>query len=73
MSWINPPHGVYCHSAGLDLIKDESGFIVLEDNVRTPSGVSYVIETRNSFIKAIQEAFANTNIKQVVDYPTELI
>ncbi|AJI68587.1 A circularly permuted ATPgrasp family protein [Francisella tularensis] len=73
MRWIKPPHGVYCHIAGLDLIKDESGFMVLEDNVRTPSGVSYVLENRNSLIKAIPEAFANTNIKKVVDYPTELI
>ncbi|AHH46236.1 hypothetical protein X557_04025 [Francisella tularensis subsp. holarctica PHIT-FT049] len=72
MRWIKPPHGVYCHIAGLDLIKDESGFMVLEDNVRTPSGVSYVLENRNSLIKAIPEAFANTNIKKVVDYPTEL-
>lgn len=46
--------------------------MVLEDNVRTPSGVSYVLENRNSLIKAIPEAFANTNIKKVVDYPTEL-
>ncbi|APD50392.1 circularly permuted type 2 ATP-grasp protein [Francisella hispaniensis] len=72
MRWIKPPHGVYCHIAGLDLIKDESGFMVLEDNVRTPSGVSYVLENRNSLIKAIPEAFASTNIKKVVDYPTEL-
>lgn len=64
MRWIKPPHGVYCHIAGLDLIKDESGFMVLEDNVRTPSGVSYVLENRNSLIKAIPEAFANTNIKK---------
>ncbi|MBK2357695.1 circularly permuted type 2 ATP-grasp protein [Francisella hispaniensis] len=72
MRWIKPPHGVYCHIAGLDLIKDESGFMVLEDNVRTPSGVSYVLENRNSLIKAIPEAFTSTNIKKVVDYPTEL-
>lgn len=72
MRGIKPPHGVYCHIAGIDLIKDESGFMVLEDNVRTPSGVSYVLENRNSLIKALPEAFANTNIKKVVDYPTEL-
>lgn len=72
MRGVKPPHGVYCHIAGLDLIKDESGFMVLEDNVRTPSGVSYVLENRNSLIKALPEAFANTNIKKVVDYPTEL-
>ena len=46
--------------------------MVLEDNVRIPFGVSYVLENRNSLIKAIPEAFANTNIKKVVDYPTEL-
>lgn len=72
MRGVKPPHGVYCHIAGLDLIKDESGFMVLEDNVRTPSGVSYVLENRNSLIKVLPEAFANTNIKKVVDYPTEL-
>lgn len=69
---MKPPHGVYCHIAGLDLIKDESGFMVLEDNVRTPSGVSYVLENRNSLMKVLPEAFANANIKKVVDYPTEL-
>ncbi|MEY8701569.1 circularly permuted type 2 ATP-grasp protein [Francisella philomiragia] len=72
MRGIKPPHGVYCHIAGLDLIKDESGFMVLEDNVRTPSGVSYVLENRNSLMKVLPEAFANANIKKVVDYPTEL-
>lgn len=72
MRGVKPPHGVYCHIAGLDLIKDESGFMVLEDNVRTPSGVSYVLENRNSLMKVLPEAFANANIKKVVDYPTEL-
>ncbi|MBK2025883.1 circularly permuted type 2 ATP-grasp protein [Francisella philomiragia] len=72
MRGVKPPHGVYCHIAGLDLIKDESGFMVLEDNVRTPSGVSYVLENRNSLMKVLPEAFSNANIKKVVDYPTEL-
>ncbi len=72
MRGVKPPHGVYCHIAGLDLIKDENGFMVLEDNVRTPSGVSYVLESRHSLIKAMPESFANTNIKKVLDYPTEL-
>jgi len=72
MRGIRPPGGVYCHIAGLDLIKDESGFMVLEDNVRTPSGVSYVLESRNSLVKAMPDSFAKTNVKRVLDYPTEL-
>lgn len=72
MRGIKPPHGVYCHIAGLDLIKDENGFMVLEDNVRTPSGVSYVLENRQSLIKAIPEVFSDLSVKRVLDYPTEL-
>jgi uncharacterized circularly permuted ATP-grasp superfamily protein len=47
MRGIRPPGGVYIHIAGIDLIRDANGdFVVLEDNVRTPSGVSYVLENR---------------------------
>lgn len=72
MHGVTPPGGVYCHIAGLDLIKDENGFMVLEDNVRTPSGVSYVLENRNSLKKAIPDVFARANVRRVADYPTQL-
>jgi uncharacterized circularly permuted ATP-grasp superfamily protein len=72
MKGIKPPDGIYCHIAGLDLIKDENGFMVLEDNIRTPSGVSYVLENRHSLIKAIPEPFSKLNIKRVLDYPMQL-
>lgn len=72
MRGVTPPGGVYCHIAGLDLIKDDNGFMVLEDNVRTPSGVSYVLENRNSLKKAIPDVFARANVRRVADYPTQL-
>ncbi|MEX2372425.1 MAG: circularly permuted type 2 ATP-grasp protein, partial [Dehalococcoidia bacterium] len=47
MAGFTPPLGVYCHIAGIDLIRDSDGvYRVLEDNLRTPSGVSYVLENR---------------------------
>lgn len=72
MRGITPPGGVYCHIAGLDLIKDENGFMVLEDNVRTPSGVSYVLENRNALKKSIPEVFSRSNVRRVNIYPMQL-
>ena len=72
MRGIMPPGGVYCHIAGLDLIKDENGFMVLEDNVRTPSGVSYVLENRNALKRAIPEVFSRSNVRRVNNYPMQL-
>ena len=62
------------HVAGVDLIRDEEGtFRVLEDNVRVPSGVSYVIANRRAMANVFPEAFATMRIRPVHDYPRMLL
>ncbi|GAA1605496.1 circularly permuted type 2 ATP-grasp protein [Catellatospora bangladeshensis] len=71
---IVPPNGVRVHVAGVDLIRDEAGeFRVLEDNVRTPSGVSYVMENRRAMAHALPEAFTATRVRPVESYPGMLL
>ena len=71
---IQPGNGVRIHVAGVDLIRNPAGDVrVLEDNVRVPSGVSYVMTNRNAMITAMPEAFANQRIRPVAGYPTRLI
>jgi uncharacterized circularly permuted ATP-grasp superfamily protein len=71
---IEPPNGVRVHVAGIDLIRDEAGeFRVLEDNVRTPSGVSYVVENRRAMTHVFPEAFVTNRICPVADYPARLL
>ncbi|HVQ91145.1 MAG TPA: circularly permuted type 2 ATP-grasp protein [Mycobacteriales bacterium] len=71
---LEPPNGVRVHVAGVDLIRDEAGeFRVLEDNVRTPSGVSYVIENRRAMTHVFPEAFTTHRIQPVADYPARLL
>jgi len=73
-SGINPPNGVRIHVAGVDLIRDEQGtFRVLEDNVRIPSGVSYVMENRRAMAQVLPEVFAATRILPVESYPGMLL
>ena len=71
---IRPTNGVRVHVAGVDLIRDEEGtFRVLEDNVRVPSGVSYVIANRRAMANVFPEAFATMRIRPVHDYPRMLL
>jgi uncharacterized circularly permuted ATP-grasp superfamily protein len=71
---IQPGNGVRIHVAGVDLIRNPDGDVrVLEDNVRVPSGVSYVMTNRNAMITAMPEAFANQRIRPVAGYPTRLL
>ncbi len=71
---INPANGVRIHVAGVDLIRDEQGtFRVLEDNVRIPSGVSYVMENRRAMTQVLPEVFAATRILPVESYPAVLL
>jgi uncharacterized circularly permuted ATP-grasp superfamily protein len=71
---IQPSNGVRIHVAGVDLIRNPDGDVrVLEDNVRVPSGVSYVMTNRNAMITAMPEAFANQRIRPVTGYPTRLL
>lgn len=71
---IRPPNGVRVHVSGVDLIRDEHGdFRVLEDNLRTPSGVSYVIENRRALARVLPEVMAAHNVRPVAGYPARLL
>ena len=73
MVGFTPPLGVYIHIAGSDLIRDQDGqFRVLEDNVRTPSGVSYVLENRRVMLNAVPDLFERA-VAPVSDYPERLL
>ena len=71
---IRPPGGVYCHVAGCDLVRDADGtWKVLEDNVRTPSGISYVLENRVAMTRLVPELFAQYRVRPVDHYPQLLL
>jgi uncharacterized circularly permuted ATP-grasp superfamily protein len=73
MIGFTPPGGVYIHICGTDLIRDADGrFLVLEDNGRTPSGVSYVLENRAVMKKVFPQLFSDIRVKRVEDYPQRL-
>ena len=68
------PHDVYVHICGTDLIRDESGqWIVLEDNLRTPSGVSYVLENRQMLMRIFPQMYSSIPIRPVDHYTTTLL
>jgi uncharacterized circularly permuted ATP-grasp superfamily protein len=71
---IRPPGGVYCHVAGCDLVRDSDGsWRVIEDNVRVPSGISYVIENRAAMAQLVPELFASYRVRPVDHYPQLLL
>ncbi len=73
MIGVNPPGGVYTHIVGIDLVRtgpDE--FYVLEDNARTPSGVSYMLENRETMLQMFPELFSQTRVRPVSGYPRHL-
>lgn len=73
MVGFKPPGGVYTHIVGIDLVRtgpDE--FFVLEDNARTPSGVSYMLENRETMMAMFPELFMRVGIESVSDYPRRL-
>jgi uncharacterized circularly permuted ATP-grasp superfamily protein len=71
---IEPANGVRVHVSGVDLIRDEAGqFRVLEDNLRIPSGVSYVIENRRALSQTLPSLFAEARVHPVDDYPARLL
>ncbi len=71
---LKPANGVRIHVAGIDLIRDEQGgFRVLEDNVRVPSGVSYVMSNRRAMTTVFPESFATHRIRPVDEYPHQLL
>jgi len=71
---MNPPRGIWCHITGTDLVRDRDGAIyVLEDNLRCPSGVSYVLENREVMKRTFPQIFDGLSILPVEDYPEQLL
>ncbi|MEQ1529118.1 MAG: circularly permuted type 2 ATP-grasp protein [Methylococcales bacterium] len=74
MQGIDLPNHVYAHIAGIDLVRvAENDFYVLEDNLRTPSGVSYMLENRKTMMRLFPELFANHAVEPVEHYPQMLL
>ncbi len=74
MQDVDVPGGVYAHIAGIDVVRDADGrFCVLEDNLRVPSGVSYMLENRKMMMRLFPELFARHAIEPVEQYPDLLL
>jgi len=73
MMCVEPARSVYAHVIGIDLVRtSENEFFVLEDNTRTPSGVSYMLENREAMMHMFPELFARNRVRAVEDYPDNL-
>lgn len=73
MRGLKVPFGTYAHVCGIDLVRDGAGvFRVLEDNARTPSGVSYVVENRTLMLRAFPDLMDNTGVRAVDEYGMKL-
>ena len=73
MRGIDLPNQVYAHIAGIDLVRvAENDFYVLEDNLRTPSGVSYMLENRNTMMRLFPDLFASHTVAPIDHYPQML-
>lgn len=71
---VDVPFNIYTHISGIDLIRDSDGsFYVLEDNLRTPSGVSYMLENRNMTYRVFPGLVPRNNVRSVKDYPDILL
>jgi uncharacterized circularly permuted ATP-grasp superfamily protein len=74
MIGVEPPGGIYAHVAGIDLIRDDEGcYLVLEDNLRTPSGVSYMLESRQALKRIFASLFERSGVRGIDQYPRELL
>lgn len=70
---FTPPRGIWCHITGTDLVRDRDGrFYVLEDNLRCPSGVSYVLENRQVLKRTFPQVFQASRVRPVDEYPGKL-
>jgi uncharacterized circularly permuted ATP-grasp superfamily protein len=68
------PNGIYAHIGGIDVVRDDDGrFCVLEDNLRVPSGVSYMLEDRKMMMRLFPELFARNAVQPVEHYPDVLL
>jgi len=71
---VNVPFDIYTHISGIDLIRDHDGtYYVLEDNLRTPSGVSYMLENRSITYRIFPDLLPKNNVRSVKDYPDLLL
>ena len=71
---IQPPNGVRVHLAGIDLVRDQAGALrVLEDNLRVPSGMSYVVENRRTMARVFPDLFMKQHVRPVASYPGRLV
>ena len=71
---IRPANGVRIHVSGIDIVRDQDGILrVLEDNLRSPSGVSYVLENRRTMAHVVPELFNDYSIRSVDEYPERLL
>jgi len=74
MSGQKVPHDIYVHVAGIDIVRvDAENFYVLEDNARTPSGVSYMLENREIMMRLFPDLFSRHRVAPVDNYPDELL
>ena len=74
MIGVNPPGQIYTHISGVDIIRtEENEFYVLEDNIRTPSGVSYMLENRETMLQMFPELFTKNRVQPIQNYPQELL
>ncbi len=74
MQGVEVPGGIYTHIAGIDLVRTGvNDFYVLEDNCRTPSGVSYMLENRSVMMRLFPELFARVGVAPVARYPQDLL
>ncbi|HEX8383704.1 MAG TPA: circularly permuted type 2 ATP-grasp protein [Sphingomonas sp.] len=71
---VRPPHGIWAHICGIDLVRTgPDSFFVLEDNARTPSGVSYMLENREAMLRLCPELFDRLRVAAVDSYPDRLL
>ena len=74
MVGVEPPGGVYAHVTGVDVIRDDKGeYLVLEDNLRTPSGASYMLENRAAMKRTFSQLFERHGVAGIDHYPQELL
>ena len=74
MQGVDVPGGIYAHIAGIDIVRDDKGeFRVLEDNLRVPSGVSYMLENRKMMMRLFPELFSSYSVAPVDHYPDVLL
>ncbi|PPD00805.1 MAG: hypothetical protein CTY31_04635 [Hyphomicrobium sp.] len=74
MIGVDPPRGIYSHIIGIDMVRTgEDQFMVLEDNTRTPSGVSYMLENRETMLHLFPDLFSRNRVRPVEHYPDSLL